>query len=109
MADRIDSVQNGITPKPARDTSGTRETATVRQSGHDGSASAAATSVPADTIVLTEQGQRLAELEKALGDLPAVDAARVEAVKADIASGNYKIDVERIADALLRTEADFDE
>lgn len=109
MANRIDSVQSGITPKPTKDTSETR-TSGVPRSGNQDAASRDAARVPAqDTVVLTDQGQRLEQLEKAVKALPAVDQARVDAVKADIASGNYEIDAENIADILLRTEAQFDD
>ena len=107
MANRIDSVQNTITPKPAKDTSGTRAGGSVRP--RDDAAADSGASGTRKSVTLTEQGQRLAELEKTLASQPAIDSARVAAVKADIASGNYTVDVENIADTLLATEADFDE
>ncbi len=60
-----------------------------------------------DTVVLTDQGQLLEHLEKTVAQLPAIDRARVEAVKNDSASGKYEIDVDNIADILLRTEKEF--
>ena len=109
MANRIDSVPSGITPKPSKDTSETRSsrapTIDQNQSGPEATPRAPAR----DTVVLTDYGQRLEQLEKAAASLPAVDRARVDAVKADIANGNYSIDIENIADILIRTEADFDE
>ncbi|MDX1480728.1 MAG: flagellar biosynthesis anti-sigma factor FlgM [Woeseiaceae bacterium] len=107
MANRIDSVQNTITPKPAKDTSGTRAGGSVR-ARDDATAETSASGVR-NSVTLTEQGQRLAELEKTLASLPAIDSERVAAVKADIASGNYKVDVENIADVLIATEAEFNE
>jgi negative regulator of flagellin synthesis FlgM len=102
-------VQSGITPKPTKDAAEAR-TSSVARSGQQDAASkdAIRTSAP-DTVVLTDQGQRLEQLEKAVKAMPAVDQARVDAVKADIANGNYKIDVENIADILLQTEAGFDD
>lgn len=109
MADRIDSVQSGVTSKPTKDTSETR-TSGIPRSGRPEAASAdAVRGGSKDTVVLTSQGQRLEQLEKAIASLPAVDRARVDAVKADIANGNYTIDVENIADILLRTEADLND
>lgn len=61
----------------------------------------------ADTVVLTERSQMLERLEKKAASLPAVDPARVEAVKADIAAGKYRIDVDNIAEILLRTDRDI--
>ena len=60
-----------------------------------------------DTVALTDHGQLLERLEKTVANLPAIDPARVAAVKNDIASGKYKIDVDNIADILLRTEQEF--
>lgn len=108
MANRIDSVQNGITPKPTKGTSESGSGGNVRSSGDTTSVKAVVPG-PKDTVVLTEQGQRLEALEKAAAAVPTVDRARVDAVKADIASGNYQVDVENIADILLSTEAQFDE
>ncbi len=107
MADRIDSVQNTIIQKPAKDTAGTRA-GTVSRARDDGAtAGTAANRGTKDSVTLTEQGRRLEQLELELAALPAVDNARVESVKADIEAGNYQIDVENIADILLSTEDEF--
>ena len=108
MANRIDSVQGGITPKPTKDTTQSRATTSVRTADADKANAGEARASVTDTVVLTERGQRLEQLEKAVAQLPVVDRARVDAVKADIASGNYSIDVDNIADILLRTESEFD-
>ena len=63
----------------------------------------------ADTVELTHSAKLLERVEKTLSDVPAVDNARIEAVRADIASGNYSINAEKIAEALLRTEREFGE
>jgi flagellar biosynthesis anti-sigma factor FlgM len=39
--------------------------------------------------------------------LPDIDAARVDNVKTAIASGDYVIDAEKIADALLRSDREL--
>jgi len=107
MANRIDSVHSGITPKPTKETSETRSGNAIRP----GSDPAAAADNRGDkaAVVLTERGQRLEQLEKAALEMPAVDRTRVDAVKADIASGNYQVDVDNIADILMRTESDFND
>lgn len=107
MADRIHSVQNTISPKPAKDASGARGGSSVRPGETASGETTAARSK--ESVTLTEHGQRIAELEKALSELPAIDQARVDAVKADIAAGKYAIDVENIADVLLATEAEFND
>ena len=60
-----------------------------------------------DTVVLTERSQLLQRLEKTAAELPEIDRARVEAVKADIADGKYQIDVDNLADILLRIEKEM--
>lgn len=62
-----------------------------------------------DTVNLTEQSQLLASIEKRVSEMPAIDQARVDAVKADIESGNYSIDLDNLAELLLRSEQDIGE
>ncbi len=61
-----------------------------------------------DTVELTSGAKLLERLEKTLASLPDIDASRVEAVKTAIASGDYEIDAVKIADALLRTDREFE-
>lgn len=109
MANRIDSVQNTIIQKTGRDTVSNR-TGSVSRSDDSASAAAAKKAPGAkDSVTLTEQGRRLEQLEAELAALPVIDRAKVDAVKADIESGNYTIDVEKIADLLLATDGEFDD
>jgi negative regulator of flagellin synthesis FlgM len=57
-----------------------------------------------DTVELTSSGKLLERLEKTLASLPAVDSKRVEEVKAAIENGEYEIDADAIADAMIRFE-----
>ena len=108
MSNRIDPVQNGITQKPGKQTTETASAPATRPEGPERAQSDRGKAASGkDTVVLTERGQLLARLEKTVASLPDVDVKRVEAVKADIASGNYRIDVDNIADILLRTERDL--
>ena len=59
---------------------------------------------PGDTVELTEGARLLERLEKSLADLPGVDASRVAEVKAAIENGEYEIDADAIADAMIRFE-----
>ena len=61
-----------------------------------------------DTVNLTNRAQLLERLEKTLASLPEIDNARVEAVKAQIENGEYQIDSEKIAEALLRADQELD-
>ena len=72
--------------------------------------SAALLEIPCDTKRLTAETYRLLErLEKSLADLPAVDATRVAEVKAAIENGDYEIDADAIADAMIRFERSLGE
>lgn len=62
-----------------------------------------------DTVELTSSARLLERLEKTLAGLPAVDNARVAEVKAAIESGNYEINADAIADAMIRFERSFGE
>jgi negative regulator of flagellin synthesis FlgM len=65
----------------------------------DAAASAAATLT--DKIELTAHSKTLKELEQKISALPDVDMEKVAEVKARIASGQYRMDAERIADKML--------
>lgn len=62
-----------------------------------------------DTVELTSSARLLERLEKTLAGLPAVDNARVAEVKAAIESGDYEINSDAIADAMIRFERSFGE
>ncbi len=61
-----------------------------------------------DTVELTSGGKLLEKLEKTLTSLPDVDRARVDAVKSQIENGEYQIDADRIAAAMLRLDQEID-
>ncbi len=60
-----------------------------------------------DTVELTSGAQLLERLEKKLADLPAVDAARVAEIKAAIENGDYEIDADAIATAMIQFDRAF--
>jgi negative regulator of flagellin synthesis FlgM len=62
-----------------------------------------------DTVQLTSSAKLLERLEKTLAEAPAVDSARIDAVRADIENGDYVINADKIADALLRTDLELGE
>lgn len=64
---------------------------------------------PGDTVELTDGARLLERLEKSLADLPGVDAARVAEVKTAIENGEYEIDADAIADAMIRFERSLGE
>lgn len=90
-------------PKPAR-VAPTSPGRTVSGSagGSGGDPSTAATEVK-----LTSAARGLAAIEESLRALPAVDELRVAAVKQRLHDGSYQTDPQRVADRLLRMEADL--
>ena len=72
------------------------------------SASAGAAS-RGDTVELTSHAKLLERLDKTLATLPAVDDVRVAEIKTAIENGEYEIDADAIADAMLRFERSLGE
>ncbi|MDH3747752.1 MAG: flagellar biosynthesis anti-sigma factor FlgM [Gammaproteobacteria bacterium] len=62
-----------------------------------------------DTVKLTSGAQLLERLEKSLESLPAVDSKRVAEIRSAIENGNYEVNAQAIADALIRFERSFGE
>ena len=89
------------------------DAATSRKISGDTSAAtqtAAKSAVPTkDTVVLTSSAKLLERLEKSLASLPDVDSARVAEIKSAIENGEYQIDVDAIAAAMIRFERPFGE
>lgn len=57
-----------------------------------------------DTVNLTSSAKLLEQLDKTLAGLPAVDSARVDEIKAAIENGEYQIDSDAIADAMIQMD-----
>lgn len=57
-----------------------------------------------DTVNLTSSAKLLQQLDKTLESLPAVDAERVAEIKSAIENGDYEIDSDAIADAMIRLD-----
>lgn len=74
----------------------------------DATATAAQAPVAASSPVrITDQARQLAALEQALNEVPAVNEARVAAIRLAIEQGQYEVNPERIAEKLLRTEQEL--
>jgi negative regulator of flagellin synthesis FlgM len=110
MSNRIDQMTQGLLGKLAENTS-----AAAKKAGNAGAVATAAAARPGadgtarsqsagETVELTSSAKLLERLEKTLASLPEIDRARVEAVKTAIENGDYQIDADRIADALLRAD-----
>ena len=57
-----------------------------------------------DKVNLTDNAKLLERLDKSLASLPAVDAGRVAEIKSAIENGNYQIDADAIAEAMIRLD-----
>jgi negative regulator of flagellin synthesis FlgM len=62
-----------------------------------------------DTVQLTSNAKLLERLDKTLASLPAVDSDRVAEIKTAIENGDYQIDSDAIADAMIRLDRSFGE
>ena len=62
-----------------------------------------------DTVNLTSSAKLLERLDKTLAALPAVDSQRVAEIKTAIENGDYEIDSDAIADAMIRLDRSFGE
>lgn len=62
-----------------------------------------------DTVKLTSSAQLLERLEKSLQSMPAVDSQRVAEIRLAIESGDYEINSQAIAEAMMRFERSLGE
>jgi len=77
--------------------------AAVPPRGSGGSGQAAPGS-PTESVQITDTASQLAALEQTLRGMPAVDQARVDAVRSAIEQGTYQIAPQHIADQLAQME-----
>ncbi|WP_166263667.1 flagellar biosynthesis anti-sigma factor FlgM [Marinobacter caseinilyticus] len=54
-----------------------------------------------DSVSLSSQAKNLKQLEQGLDSFPEMDDERIEAIKAALADGSYKIDAEKLAQKML--------
>lgn len=57
-----------------------------------------------DTVSLSQGSQQVIELQQRLKSTPEIDSVKVEAIKQEIAKGNYPLDPEKIAENLISLE-----
>ena len=65
-------------------------------------------SAATDVVTLTDLAARLQRLTEAVAQVPVVDQAKVEALRAEIENGQYRIDERAVADKLSALEAMLD-
>ncbi len=108
MSNTIKPVDNAMLTKIGDKIGSAKEALSTSGAHRVDSQPSGGTAAKSETVELTSGAQLLERLEKNLASLPDIDPARVDAVKTAIASGDYRIDAEKIADALLRFDREFD-
>ena len=96
------------------DTSGIKPGVRIDSERHDsrvrdGDNEAAKGTLPKrpDTVQLTDTAVRLAELQAEVATAEGLDLEKIEVIRQQIADGSYRIDADRIADALIAMEKEL--
>lgn len=110
MTNRIGPMDQGILGKIGTkvDEAGTSSKVTTDKAVAD-KATAANPASSGDTVNLTSSAKLLERLDKTLASLPAVNAERVAEIKTAIENGDYEIDADAIAKAMIRLDRSFGE
>ncbi len=95
---------NGLEVRPVRVAAGT---AVAKAGTERPTAQPKGSEAPGANVQITRTARGLAALEQSVRDLPAVDQARVAAIRQRLDDGSYQVDPQRIADKLLRMERDL--
>ena len=108
MSNRINPVDQGMLGKIG-DKIG--EAGSAKKVGSDAATgtSGDARQSQSDTVELTSSAKLLERLDKTLAELSAVDTRRIDAVRNAIENGDYTIDAEKIAEAMLRFDRELSE
>ncbi len=97
MNTRIEQ-NNGLPQISKRTVSETRSSSSAPASG------GASTAAAGDKLSLSAQADRLSTLTRIAAASPDIDTAKVEALRAQIAEGNYEIDADRLASSMLQAD-----
>ena len=74
-----------------------------------GQSQASSDRAAADTVTLTDSARLMQRLEAAVAQAPRVDQKRIDVIKQQIASGNYKVDASQVATQFAQLESDLAE
>jgi len=77
---------------------------TGKPQSKDSTGSAPTTAPAEDTVSLSKGSQQVIELQQRIKNTPEIDSVKVEAIKQEIAKGNYPLDPEKIAENLINLE-----
>lgn len=100
----INSIGGNTTPTDPR-SGGTQSTGD--RTGSAAGDRQSATGNSTDTVNISASAADLQAMEARLAELPEVDSGRVEALRTQIANGEYNIDSQRVADRILAFESDL--
>jgi len=84
--------------------SNTERTQPNKANAENSSTSRTSTGGTEDTVSLSQESQQVSGLQQQLKDSPAIDQAKVDSIKQEIANGNYPLDAEKIAVNLINLE-----
>ncbi len=73
-------------------------------SSADASANTPVNSESVDTVSLSTGSQQVIELQQQLKTAPEIDGAKIEAIRQEIANGNYPLDADKIAENFINLE-----
>lgn len=98
----------GTRPQQLNDarSSGTRDSASIANAGN-GTSNEASKASGSDSVQLSANAQKLAELEAKVQAAADMDTAKVERLKSAVADGSYQPDSENIANQLLAQDHEF--
>ena len=103
MTERI----NGQGFRPL-DTSGARRAEGTKAGAGQGAMSSGSSAPHAgETVNITRSALLLAKLEEIVRAAPAVDAEKVDAIKAAVTAGTYQIDDQSVADNMIRLDREL--
>ena len=107
MSNKINPMDQGMLGKIGQKVGDTGAAKKVQTDVASKGEKASRRSDPGDTVELTHSAKLLERLEKSLAALPEIDRAKVDAVKTAIEQGDYRINSEKIAEILLRTDREL--
>ncbi len=80
---------------------------TKQQVSESANASQQAKAAPRDSVSITPQAKQMNELQKKAADSPALNQKKIAELKSAIASGDYKINPEKLAASIANFEFDL--
>ncbi len=109
MSNRINPVDQGMLGKigdKIGEAGGAKKVGTDKAVADKGSGERQAVG---DTVELTTSAKLLEKLDKTLTELSAVDTTRIDAVRSAIERGEYVVDADKIAEAMMRMDRELAE